>query len=146
WHDARNDTTNNRKVDFYLSRSTNGGVNWEANTKVSQPSGEFTSNTGISYSDENTTDNTGANPNQYGEYLGLDAHANKAYMSWTDTRPYFPGGTTNAQKENPGFAVVDFGTGGGDTTPPTTSITSPTDGSTVSGTITISANASDNVG
>jgi len=38
------------------------------------------------------------------------------------------------------------GGGGGDTTPPTTSITSPTAGSTVSGSVTISANASDNVG
>jgi len=34
---------------------------------------------------------------------------------------------------------------GGDTTPPTTSVTSPTNGATVSGSITISANASDNV-
>src|SRR5262249_44703872 len=33
-----------------------------------------------------------------------------------------------------------------DTTPPTVSITSPTDGATVSNTITVSANASDNVG
>src|SRR5204863_2248951 len=33
-----------------------------------------------------------------------------------------------------------------DTTPPTVSVTSPTGGSTVSGTITVSANASDNVG
>ena len=36
--------------------------------------------------------------------------------------------------------------GGGDTTPPTISITSPTQGQTVSGDTTISANASDNVG
>jgi subtilisin family serine protease len=34
----------------------------------------------------------------------------------------------------------------GDTTPPTTSITSPANGATVSGTVTVSANASDNVG
>ncbi|MEX2647288.1 MAG: S8 family serine peptidase [Gaiellaceae bacterium] len=39
-----------------------------------------------------------------------------------------------------------FGGGGGDTTPPTTSITSPANGATVSGTITVSASASDNVG
>ncbi|MGH3071985.1 MAG: S8 family serine peptidase [Gaiellaceae bacterium] len=38
------------------------------------------------------------------------------------------------------------GGGGGDTTPPTTSITSPANGATVSGTVTVSANASDNVG
>ncbi|HEY2323389.1 MAG TPA: Ig-like domain-containing protein [Thermoanaerobaculia bacterium] len=36
--------------------------------------------------------------------------------------------------------------GGGDTTAPTTSITSPAAGSTVSGTVTVSATASDNVG
>jgi leucyl aminopeptidase len=36
--------------------------------------------------------------------------------------------------------------GSSDTTPPTTSITAPAAGSTVSGTVTISANASDNVG
>ena len=35
---------------------------------------------------------------------------------------------------------------GGDTTPPTTSITSPASGATVSGTTTVSASASDNVG
>jgi uncharacterized protein involved in tellurium resistance len=39
-------------------------------------------------------------------------------------------------------AVLD----GGDTTPPTVSITSPANGATVNGTITITANASDNVG
>jgi hypothetical protein len=38
------------------------------------------------------------------------------------------------------------GGGGGDTTPPTTSLTSPANGATVSGTITVSASASDNVG
>jgi hypothetical protein len=42
--------------------------------------------------------------------------------------------------------VTTSGGGPGDTTPPTVSITSPTPGATVSGTITISANASDNVG
>jgi subtilisin family serine protease len=41
-----------------------------------------------------------------------------------------------------------FAVGGGtpDTTPPTTSITAPANGATVSGTVTISASASDNVG
>jgi hypothetical protein len=38
------------------------------------------------------------------------------------------------------------GGGGGDTTAPTTSITAPTSGATLSGTATVSANASDNVG
>ena len=146
WHDARNDTTNNRKVDYYISRSVNQGVTWEANTKVSQPSTAFPGNTTISYSDENSTDNSGRNPNQYGEYLGVDAHAGKAWMAWTDTRSYYPTAGANApQKEDVAFATVDFGSSG-DTVPPTTSITAPSNGATVSGTITVSANASDNVG
>ncbi len=41
---------------------------------------------------------------------------------------------------------ITCGGGGGDTTAPTTSISSPSSGSTVSGTTTISASASDNVG
>ena len=43
------------------------------------------------------------------------------------------------------FALDDAG-GGGDTTAPTTSITAPANGATVSGTTTVSASASDNVG
>src|SRR5205823_11834984 len=36
--------------------------------------------------------------------------------------------------------------GGGDTTPPTTSVTAPAAGATVSGTVTVTASATDNVG
>jgi Zn-dependent metalloprotease len=43
-------------------------------------------------------------------------------------------------------SATPTGGGGGDVTPPTTSITSPTNGATVSGTIAINATASDNVG
>ncbi|HVR96688.1 MAG TPA: proprotein convertase P-domain-containing protein, partial [Thermoanaerobaculia bacterium] len=43
-------------------------------------------------------------------YMGLDVKSNKAYLAWCDTRQFFPGSSTNAQKENLGFAVVDFGT------------------------------------
>jgi hypothetical protein len=107
WHDARNDT-NNRKVEIYAARSANCGVSFEANVKASQPSSEF-NNSGISYIDENTTDNGNRNPNQYGEYMGLDVKNNKAYIAWTDTRHFYPGSTTNAQKENVGFATIDFG-------------------------------------
>jgi beta-lactamase superfamily II metal-dependent hydrolase len=44
------------------------------------------------------------------------------------------------------FTIDDAGGGGGDTTPPTTSITAPLNGATVSGTTTVTASASDNVG
>ncbi|HEX4952581.1 MAG TPA: fibronectin type III domain-containing protein [Thermoanaerobaculia bacterium] len=107
WHDARNDSVN-RKVDYYVTRSTDCGLTFEANTKVSQNSAEF-NNSGISYTDENTTDNPNRNPNQYGEYLGLDVKNGKAYMAWVDSRHFYPGSSTNAQKENVGFAIVDFG-------------------------------------
>jgi hypothetical protein len=111
WHDARNDAAN-KKVDYYVARSTNCGVSFEANVKASQNSSEF-NNSGISYTDENTADNPNNNPNQYGEYMGVAAHGNKAYLAWTDTRHFYPGSSTEAQKENLGFALVDFGTGGG---------------------------------
>lgn len=50
---------------------------------------------------------------------------------------------------NPPFVVIGTGDGGGtgeDTTAPTVSITSPADGATVSGTITVAADATDDVG
>ncbi|HYI02070.1 S8 family serine peptidase, partial [Hyalangium sp.] len=44
------------------------------------------------------------------------------------------------------FAVGGGGGGGGDTTRPTTALTAPSAGATLSGTVTVSASASDNVG
>jgi hypothetical protein len=44
------------------------------------------------------------------------------------------------------FTIDDSGGGGGDTTPPVTSITAPLNGATVSGTTSVTASASDNVG
>lgn len=44
------------------------------------------------------------------------------------------------------FTLDDIGGGGGDITPPVTSITAPLNGATVSGTTTVTASASDNVG
>jgi hypothetical protein len=114
WHDARNDA-NNRKLDIYASRSTDCGVSFEANVKASAASGEFNNNT-ISYSDHSSLDNPNYNPNQTGEYLGLDARGGKAYVAWSDTRHFFPSFTTEPQQENLGFARIDFGVG----TPPDT--------------------------
>ena len=110
WQDARNDSGNDA-VDFYTARSTNCGVSFEANVQASAASGEFNNNA-ISFSDMNSADNPNYNPNQYGEYMGLDVLAGKAYLAWSDTRHYFPGSTGNAQKDNLGFAIVDFAAGG----------------------------------
>lgn len=112
WHDARNDS-GNKRVDYYVARSTNCGVSFEANVKASQNSTEF-NNSGISYTNENSADNPNNNPNQYGEYMGVAAQGGKAYLAWTDTRHFYPGSLTETQRENLGFALVDFGT----TTPP----------------------------
>ncbi len=106
WHDARNDTQN-RAVDFFAARSTDCGLTVEANTQASAPSTEFLNST-ISSSNENALSNPNRNPNQFGEYLGLDVLTGKAYMAWTDSRQFFP--TFNNQRENVGFATVDFGT------------------------------------
>ena len=46
-----------------------------------------------------------------------------AYLAWADTRHYFPSFTTEAQKDNVGFAIVDFG---GVTPPDTTPPAAPT--------------------
>ncbi len=117
WHDARNDS-NNRAVDFYVTRSANCGVGFEPNTKASQASAEF-NNSGISSSNMNSTANVNYNPNQNGEYMGLDAQGAKAYLAWSDTRHYFPSFTTEPQKDNVGFVVVDLGpVPPPDTTPP----------------------------
>jgi hypothetical protein len=108
WHDTRNSSpANNRKVEIYLSRSTNCGLTWESNIKVSQASSEF-NNSGITYTDENSTDNPNYNPNQYGEYMGADAHNRIAYAAWADSRQFYPASTSNAQKENVAFGTVTF--------------------------------------
>lgn len=109
WHDTRNDPQNDA-IDIYSARSTDCGVSLEGNVRVTQNSIEF-NNSGISFSDENTADNPNRNPNQYGEYLGLDVKGGKAFVAWTDTRHFFPGSATNAQRENLGFASVDLNSG-----------------------------------
>ena len=59
-----------------------------------------------------------------------------------------PNKVTNPGSGSPNRLLYSIfgGGGGGDTTPPTTSITSPASGATVSGTVTVAANASDDVG
>lgn len=109
WHDARNSASNNA-IDIYVTRSTDCGLTFEANTQASQASTEFNNST-ISASTHNSTANPSYNPNQGGEYLGLDVLGGAAYVAWSDTRHYFPGSATNVQRDNLGFAKVTFVTG-----------------------------------
>jgi hypothetical protein len=115
WHDTRNDG-NNEEVDIFLASSTDCGATVGANVQVTNPSAEF-NNSGISWSNQNTGTNPNYNPNQYGEYLGLDVLNETAYVSWSDSRHFFPSFTGDAQQENVGFAKVDLTTAP-DTTPP----------------------------
>ncbi len=73
WHDTRNDLATRAKSDVYYTRSCDGGVTFDPETKVST---EMT--------DESAA---GANPNQYGDYEGLAVLKGVAYPFWTDRRP-----------------------------------------------------------
>jgi len=106
WHDARNDP-NNAAVDIFAARSTNCGASFESNIQVTAPSAEFNNST-ISWSNQNSIDNPSYNPNQYGEYLGLDVLNNTAYVAWSDSRHFYPSFTGDLQQENVGFAKVDL--------------------------------------
>jgi hypothetical protein len=68
-------------------------------------------------------------------------NATSPYFSFTDING-------NARDANPDIGAYEYGASGGgvqDTTPPTVSLTTPSSGATVSGNVTISANASDNI-
>jgi hypothetical protein len=106
WYDARNDPANTA-VDIFTSRSVNCGAGFKKNVQVTKPSVEFNNST-ISSSNESAA-NVNHNVNQYGDYIGIDARNGRAFIAWTDSRHYFPNFTTEAQKENIGFAVVTFG-------------------------------------
>lgn len=79
WHDARNDngvpgtggtnTTPNDDAEYYASYSTNGGVTWAANTRLS---GGF-SNAAAA-----------ANGVDYGDYVGTSAYGGKFVTVWAD--------------------------------------------------------------
>jgi hypothetical protein len=74
WNDARNDPADT-KTDIYFSQSTNGGISFIANVKVTTA----------------MTDESAANPfadagNQYGDYEGIVACGGSIHPIWTDGR------------------------------------------------------------
>ena len=106
----------------------------------------------------NASDNVGVVGVQFeldGAPLGAEITSAPYTMSWDSTTASNGGHSLTAIARdaagNRGTAsavnvTVSNGGGGGDTTPPTVSMTAPANGATVSGNITVSANASDNVG
>jgi subtilisin family serine protease len=79
-------------------------------------------------------------------YLQTNPGASPATVTQALVNTATTGVVTSPGSGSPNRLLYTLGFGGGDTTPPTTSITSPANGATVSGTITVSASASDNVG
>jgi hypothetical protein len=79
-------------------------------------------------------------------YLQTNPGASPATVTQALVNNATTGVVSNPGSGSPNRLLYSLFGGGGDTTPPTTSITSPANGSTVSGTITVQASASDNVG
>jgi hypothetical protein len=74
WNDARNDPADT-KTDVYFSRSTNGGLSFAPNTKVT-----------TAVSDESAANPFADAGNQYGDYEGIAAYGGTAHPVWTDGR------------------------------------------------------------
>jgi len=87
WLDTRLDPLN-RKTQAVYARSSNGGVSFEPNILVTDGGVNWRNN--ANYSDENSTDNTTYNGNQYGDYTGIAALNRQVHPLWTDSRSFFP--------------------------------------------------------
>jgi hypothetical protein len=73
FYDTREDPVNDEKTHQYVAFSTNGGVTWSANLRVS-----------TAQSDESGF----GDPNDYGDYQGIDATSTNFWqLIWTDSRP-----------------------------------------------------------
>jgi hypothetical protein len=105
WYDTRLDPLN-RKTQAVYARSTDGGVSFEPNVLVSDGGSAWRNN--VNYSDENSTDNTAYNSNQFGDYSGLAALNRQAHPIWTDSRMFFPVADTQSpsRKEDTATATI----------------------------------------
>jgi hypothetical protein len=84
----------------------------------------------------------------FGLTAATSTYSTGVWSSWVTGTTLKVKLTTDSSVTKWGFAtdLIEYNTGSGDTTAPTVSISAPTAGATVSGTTTISATASDNVG
>ncbi|MFP5261672.1 MAG: sialidase family protein [Blastocatellia bacterium] len=84
-------------INLYLARSTNGGVSFDENDRVSSAGSNPTIQAEVSGSN--------ANPIGIGDYIALAAARGKAHMLWTDTR--------NEHKQEIYYGQVAFDSAGG---------------------------------
>lgn len=107
WYDTRNDTALNRKTQIFAAQSIDGGSSFQANVQVSNNSAQFANN--VNFSDENSTDNGNANPNQYGDYAQIAFLNGTAHPLWCDSRNFFPANVNNPLAEDAASAQLSFG-------------------------------------
>jgi hypothetical protein len=121
WYDTRNDSPAFTHTQMFAAASEDGGMTFSANQLVSSVSGAFTNS--VAYSDENTSDNANANPNQYGDYAQIAALGGAAHLIWTDSRMFYPADTTNTVAEEAASAQISFS--GASSTPTPTPTPAP---------------------
>ncbi|HLL53506.1 MAG TPA: Ig-like domain-containing protein, partial [Myxococcaceae bacterium] len=86
------------------------------------------------------------NLSRFGDYSSLNIDPADDCTFWYTTEYIGANGTFNWKTRIASFKFPGCGSAPTDTTPPTTSITAPAAGATVTGSVTLSASASDNVG
>jgi hypothetical protein len=74
WNDPRNDPADT-KTDVYFSQSTNGGLSFVSNLRVT-----------TAMSDESAANPNADAGNQYGDYEGIVAFGGSVHPIWTDGR------------------------------------------------------------
>ena len=151
--DAAGNRTTSSAVTVTVSNSTADTI--PPTDSITSPTSGSTVSGTITVS-ANASDNVGVAGVQFqldGANLGAEDTASPYSISWNTTTASNASHTLTAiardaagNRTTSSAVTVTVSNSTADTTPPTDSITSPTSGSTVSGTITVSANASDNVG
>ncbi|HEX8186416.1 MAG TPA: hypothetical protein VF747_16745, partial [Blastocatellia bacterium] len=93
FYDQRDDSSATL-MNLYLARSTNGGLSFEENTRISSAGSDPLIQAGV----------LGSNANQIGigDYIALAAVRGKAHMMWTDTR--------SKQKQEIYYGQISFDT------------------------------------
>ena len=89
---------------------------------------------------------TGSSLSRWGDYSNMAVDPADDCTFWYTTEYIPSNGAFNWATRIISFKFPTCGGGSSDTTPPTTSLTAPSAGATLSGVATVSANASDNVG